>query len=197
MKTSKYLWFVLSMALSPFAACSGDGTLNQSCETVSDCEGGTTCVRQGGASACALTCTADVTACSAESECLGVASLNINVCAEPTPEGETPQPEDQPKVVCTTDADCDAVFSGAVCGTFKGQRDCTIPCTQESDCDGPRVGGVSLDFLTCGADDTAPARDVCLPDEACFNDPLSCISGLDFGPPDDEDDFDLDDPFGD
>ena len=52
---------------------------------------------------------------------------------------------------------------------------CTLPCAREDDCDLPATGGVAIDFLTCGEDEADRSRTACIIDEACLQNPLSCI----------------------
>ena len=90
-----------------------------------------------------------------------------------TPNGPAPTPEEPPRLPCTSDASCEP---GLVCATFMGERECTLPCVVEDDCT-VELGGVTINFSTCAADQTAgESRDVCLPDPACFPDPTGCIA---------------------
>ena len=95
---------------------------------------------------------------------------------QPDEEEAPPPPEEPPSLPCKSDDDCE---EGLVCATFMGERECTLPCSIESDCTF-EVGPVTVDFSTCGADETPGAeRDVCLPDPDCYTgDPLACISGF-------------------
>ena len=135
-----------------------------------------------------------------------VGSTSVSICEEPKEEtssgGEqsAPEPEEEPRIPCKTDAECDALQSGLICAQFQGQRDCTIPCSQESDRDTPAVGGMSIDFMTCIADEGDSSRNACLPDVACFNNPMDCVTmpGMDdMGGMDDMDDMDDFDDFDD
>jgi hypothetical protein len=97
--------------------------------------------------------------------------------------GETPPaggmeetPSEPPTLPCKTDADCDDT---EVCGTWMAESQCTLRCTAESNCDLPAVGGIRIDLLTCSADEGAGTnRNICVPDAACFSNPLQCT---DFG----------------
>ena len=88
--------------------------------------------------------------------------------------GTEDTPSEPPRLPCRGDADCE---TGEVCGTYQGERQCTLPCTVEQDCDLPALGGIRIDLMTCGADQTAgTSRSICLPDPACFSNPLACTS---------------------
>ena len=202
--------------------CNGgedSGDINDTpCSGQSDCADGTACVRSGSVSACQIECSADINACGASGTCSGVGSMGVNVC-QPEPESDDgsssssssssgssgggntaqPDPEEQPALPCSSDAECAKLEAGSICALFKGSRDCTIPCTQESQCDIPAMMGYSVDFFTCIADEGDTSRDACLPDEACFSNPMSCMN-YSFGDDDDDwgddDDDDWDDPFG-
>lgn len=88
------------------------------------------------------------------------------------PPGENPPPPvEPPRLPCMKDTDCDG---GEVCANSGGYRDCTLPCTTESQCTPPALGGISFDFFACKADDDG--RHVCLPDPACYANPLSCTN---------------------
>ncbi len=78
-------------------------------------------------------------------------------------------PAEPPRLPCKIDADCD---NGQVCAESGGVRDCTLPCANEEQCTPPATGGFVFDFLTCKKDDKA--RSVCLPDAACYSNPLNC-----------------------
>jgi len=83
-------------------------------------------------------------------------------------------PSEPPRIPCREDGDCDA---GEVCGTYQGEKECTLRCSVEQDCDLPAVGGFGYDFMQCGPDDNPNVtRTICVPDPACFMDPSSCIS---------------------
>lgn len=91
--------------------------------------------------------------------------------------GDTPSedpPEEAPRRPCRADGECEA---GEICATWDGERSCTLPCGEESDCTPPPAGGFTFDYLTCGPDETAGQdRDACVPDPACFEDPLACTT---------------------
>lgn len=96
--------------------------------------------------------------------------------AEPAQGEEPAPPEEPPRLPCKQDSECE---SGEVCGTYMGERGCTIACAKEADCDIPSVGGITVDFLECAADSTAgKTRDVCLPRAECYANPQSCIGGF-------------------
>lgn len=95
------------------------------------------------------------------------------VGADEPPPAPEPPPE-PPRLPCNDDDDCDGDL---VCATFEGERDCTIPCAAEADCTPPTVNGVTIDLLTCAADEGAD-RDVCVPDLACYPNLSSCVDGL-------------------
>ncbi|MDP7040030.1 MAG: hypothetical protein QGI45_12780 [Myxococcota bacterium] len=207
--------FVTSLA---GLGCSGEENPNDinstPCSGQSDCADGTACVRSGTISACQIECTADINACGSSGTCSGVGSMSVNVC-QPEPESDDgssssssssssgggntaqPDPEEQPALPCSSDAECAKLEAGSICALFKGSRDCTVPCTQESQCDMPAMMGYSVDFFTCIADEGDSSRDACLPDEACFSNPMSCMS-VSFGDDDGDwgDDDDWDDSFG-
>lgn len=93
--------------------------------------------------------------------------------ADEPPAMPEPPPE-PPRLPCTEDDDCEG---DAVCAIFKGESECTIPCSQESDCDLPSAGGITIDLVTCGTDERVD-RTVCLPDLSCFPDYTGCVSGF-------------------
>jgi hypothetical protein len=97
-------------------------------------------------------------------------SLEPDGVAPATP----PAPTEPPRLPCKEDGDCEGEL---VCATFQGKNDCTKICAVEDDCSPPSLGGVTLDLLTCGTDE-GQARQVCLPDMACFPDIMSCIGGM-------------------
>ena len=177
------------MAASLFAAAagcasdggtsgSGSGTRAEGCATGGEaCGDGFVCLRSGDESACAATCTGSADACGASASCAGVGVASIDVCQEPAaaePEANE-EPAEPPRVTCSTDADCEALAPGSVCGEWMGERDCTIPCAGESQCDLPSIGGIDADFLTCAEDQGSPGRDVCLPDPRCASNPSACV----------------------
>ena len=178
------LVLALCAGLAPMA-CGDDGdtgsgsetagesdTSDGACVSTEDCSAGNVCVAYGPAGgACTPQCSATVDECGGEASCAGVGATSINVCQEPQAE---PKPEEEPRIPCTSDAECEALESGLICVEFKGESDCTLPCSQESECDVPSVGGITSDFLTCLDDEGDPSRKGCVPDEACFMDPLSC-----------------------
>jgi len=197
-KRTIYVFFVMAMlAMFSLAGCGTKGDSENGsappCESNSDCTSGLACVTfGGGAGVCTPTCSVSGDECSGSAGCKGVGALSVNVCQEEEAEGEAPAPEEQPKIPCKTDAECDALHAGAICAQWKGVKDCTIQCMGEATCDMPEVGGMKLDFMTCIADErTDKDRTACLPDEKCFTDPMSCVElgtgmpGMDFGDLDD------------
>ncbi|MBT3221451.1 MAG: hypothetical protein HN348_20400 [Proteobacteria bacterium] len=145
------------------------------CATLDDCDADLVCLAGVGTGVCVPVCSAQANECSGSAQCAGVGSLEVDVCQEPVDDAK-----DAPHIPCTTDEECDSLQSGTICAEFQGQRDCTISCDKESACDMPTIGGVGMDFLTCIPDEGDTSRDACLPDEACFDNPLDCILGLPF-----------------
>ena len=182
-------------------------TPQESCVNQADCSDEYACVTIAGASYCQPICTGNADACSATASCGGVGATSINVCQPEeetpaegtTPEETAPEPEEQPTLPCETDADCSKFQSDAICVQFDGVKDCTIPCSMESDCDIPAIAGFEVDFLTCLDDEADMSRMGCVPDAACFTNPMRCISlpsqfgGLDPNGDGDEDFDDFDD----
>ena len=128
---------------------------------------------------CLATCTASANECGGSASCNGVGVTSVNICQESESddeEGSTPEPEKSPKIPCVTDAECAALQPGLVCAEFQGAKDCTMPCSQESECDMPEMMGVKIDFLTCLDDEADTTRKACVPDVACFSDPMSCMT---------------------
>ena len=168
----------------------GDASANngaapaQSCSGQSDCAQDYACVTTAGVSYCQPVCTASANECGASASCGSVGATSVNVCqpeddssdSNSSPEEAAPKPDEQPKLPCSTDADCAQFDAGAICAEFEGEKDCTIPCTQESDCDVPAIGGFSVDFLTCLPDESNTMRSACVPDAACFANPLDCVT---------------------
>lgn len=165
----------LSFSMITLAGCSADAAGGAGCATTSECGGSAVCLVVGGAGTCAPTCSASASSCSGTAECSGVGVTSIDVCQQPQDPSMPGSPVDQPKVVCTTDAECNALQAGTICASFRGVRDCTIPCTVETQCDVPSVGGVSIDFYACGQDEAQTTRQACLPDPACIDAPASCV----------------------
>ena len=209
-KVKQKFWLFLGavslVAAGSLVACGGSSSA-PSCTTLSDCAAGTVCVSGGAAgSVCLPDCSLSASECSASATCTGVGSTSVSICEEPeeeeTSSGEqsTPDPEEEPRIPCKSDDECNALQAGLICAQFKGTKDCTIPCSQESDCDMPSVGGMTVDFMTCIADEANTSRTACLPDEACFTNPMDCITmpGMDdMGGMDDMDDMDDFDDFDD
>lgn len=152
------------------------GSQEGECKTVSDCNDGYACLYAEEKSICTPICSGSMDECGAEASCGGVGLLSVNVCKPEQSEEEAADPEKQPSLPCTSDADCEALQAGTICATWKEQSDCTIPCSSESDCDLPLSSGVSIDFMTC-IDDEAKERTACLPDEKCIENIMNCITG--------------------
>ncbi len=178
---SRALLLALCAGLAPMS-CGDDGSGTNSgsesggsdgaCLSTEECSAGIVCITYGSVGGvCTPQCTASVDECMGEASCAGVGATSVNVCQEPKPD---PKPEEEPTIPCMSDAECDAVESGLICVTWKGESDCTRPCTEESECDVPSVGGITADFLTCLVDEDDTSRKGCVPDEACFSNPLSC-----------------------
>lgn len=174
--------FGLSLAISGCGTDGGgddDGQEDSGCDVAADCGDGLVCLAYGsGPGTCVPTCEASASDCSAEATC-GGSGLVVDVC-EPndarTPEGEVPAEEERPRLPCATDAECDAITGGSICVEWKGVKDCTIPCASEQACDLPSVGGITMDFLTCTPDEADTSRSGCVPDEACFANPMACVA---------------------
>lgn len=158
------------------SASSGKGA---SCSTSSDCPDSQLCLETSLGRYCTLNCSVSASECSGSAGCEGVGAIEVSVCnPDPVTEDETPDAESQPSLPCQTDAECAAKVSSTICAEWQGERDCTIGCTQESECTPPSVAGVTMDFLTCATDEGDTSRTACLPDPACFTNPMSCISGF-------------------
>jgi hypothetical protein len=167
------------------AGCAGEGGGGKgkgddpSCNGNSDCPDGMACLSYGsGPGACAAECSASVDECGANASCSGVGSLSIEVCQqdEDLPEeGEAPSEDERPRIACQTDEDCAEYGSRAVCAEWQGLKDCTVLCEAEEDCTPPSMGGMTFDFMACLEDEGDRSRRACLPDEACFADPFSCM----------------------
>lgn len=105
------------------------------------------------------------------------AIAGLTFCRFGATEPEMPEtPAEPPRLPCKQDADCQ---DGMVCGTFMGERDCTIECGGEDDCTPPSLGGVTIDLATCG-DDEGAERTICIPDLDCYPNPIAagCIGGF-------------------
>ena len=127
----------------------GTGSLRTAgpCDTMSDCEGGTVCVVTAGVGLCSFDCSVSSDECGASASCKGIGALEINVCQEAEEEKapEEVKEDDIPYIPCTTDAECQALDSGAICAEFQGRKDCTIPCStqgEKSGCNMPPMMGV-------------------------------------------------------
>ena len=123
----KQFWvFVSALSLAAAGALVACGESSSgggpSCETLADCAAGTVCVNSGGAgSFCLPDCSISASECSASATCTGVGSTSVSICEEPKEEtssgGEqsAPEPEEEPRIPCKTDAECDALQSGLIC----------------------------------------------------------------------------------
>ncbi|MBW2735149.1 MAG: hypothetical protein JRH20_22435 [Deltaproteobacteria bacterium] len=170
--------FIIAGMLMLSGCSSDDDSQNKtSCQSAADCQG-SVCVARGSTSFCELSCTAGGNECSASASCNGVGAVGINFCDdEPAPTAATPpKAEEQPRIPCKIDAECSQLHAGAICAEFNGVRDCTIPCTTEAQCTLLAVAGIEVDFLACQKDQGNPSRQACLPDPACAQDPMSCVS---------------------
>lgn len=157
----------------------GDAQNGKSCTHNNECGDGYVCLTFGNDGGCAPICTGDADACGASAQCGGVGVMSVDVCQpkqEESPSQEPPDAEEQPRIPCSSDKECKVYDSGAICAEFQGQKDCTLPCTTESQCDMPSLGGVTMDFLTCIADEGQSSRKACLPDLACFQNPMNCVT---------------------
>lgn len=176
--------------LASLTACGGsdsdgdsgenDNSAAMDCNVSSDCDDGFVCLEIAGSRGCAPTCEGQADECGASGSCGGVGVTTVDVCqekeaTEPTAENP-PEPEEQPRLPCETDADCSDIQAGLICVEFQGQKDCTIPCGVESDCDLPSAQGIEIDLLACEADEADASRTGCVPDLACFDNPASCIT---------------------
>jgi len=195
---SPSLTFLFLIPLMLGSACGGSGSAGGGgsdgppCQTNAECSSGLVCLDTGFGGLCTPTCSVEANECGGSAGCSGVGLLEVNICKE---EAETPAevtPEEEPKIRCATDEDCALLQPGTLCVQWKGAKECTIPCAVESDCDMPSMGGMSIDFMTCGPDE-AVQRSACIPRQECFVDILQCITmpgmgeGISFG--DDFDDF--------
>ncbi len=171
------------------AACASGGDTNDpsdksdpttvACNSSSDCQKDYVCLFVGQGSGCAPICSGSSDECGTNASCGGVGVLDVDVCQKKpdTSNDQTPPaPEEQPRIPCKSDAECNALQSGAICAEFQGARDCTLPCSVESDCDVPSLGGVTMDFMTCIPDEGLSTRKACLPDASCFSNPLACVT---------------------
>ncbi|MBH23287.1 MAG: hypothetical protein CMH57_02260 [Myxococcales bacterium] len=161
------------------SASSGEGA---SCVTSADCGEGEACLAFGGQARCTITCSGSADACSGEASC-GTVGVSADVCqppeAQPTAEDPPASEEEVPRLPCASDAECEQIAPGLICATWKSYSECTRPCMTENDCSIPSAGGVGVDFLTCQTDEGDASRMACVPDEVCFMDPTSCVSGVD------------------
>ncbi|MFN3200554.1 MAG: hypothetical protein ACE366_19300 [Bradymonadia bacterium] len=162
-------------------AASGEysGDTAQACTTTADCEDGAVCVRLGDRTTCHLDCSVEGNECSGSAGCEGVGTVSVDICqppAEAPSEENPPAPEEEPRLPCQTDAECQVLDPTAICAQWRGARDCTIPCTMDSQCNPPSVGGISVSLLECATDEGDESRTACLPNAACIDDPQDCFS---------------------
>lgn len=153
-----------------------DGT----CASQSDCAQGYVCLAYGdeGSAVCSLSCSASADECGSSASCAGVGAVEASVCqddAHVASEGEPPEEEDRPRLICESDAECAPYGAGVVCAQYNGLKECSLVCDQDAECNPPPMAGVTTSFLRCGADEGDASRDVCLPNEVCWTDPASCI----------------------
>lgn len=182
--------FILALGLI-FTGCdadvsgAADGTrkAGQSCARNAQCEAGTVCLAYGDLSDgfCALDCSVSASECRGSAQCAGVGGIGIDVCQEPekVPEAnEAPAEDERPRLPCSTDADCASLDANAICAEWKGAKDCTLQCNTDDVCNPPAIAGITTTFMTCIPDEGDASRNACLPNEACFSQPMSCIDGL-------------------
>lgn len=197
--TSPYIFlrgFVLSLSIGLAASCSGsdsssagtDGgggggggdlleTGDGPCDDGSECSGDV-CVALIDGNHPPVYCTQECGACPSDFYCDSdtFALAGLSFCRF----GDTPTtipdpPPEPPRIPCKGDDSCG---TGLVCATFEGERDCTLACTDEAQCS-TELQGITFDMHNCEADQTpGTSRDVCLPDPACFTNPVNCISGF-------------------
>ena len=174
----RYSLLVL-VSLAPACGSGGDEGSGAPCVTSSDCGTNEICLASSVGSACAPLCTGSADECGASASCGQVGVMSVNVCqssSESTNPDTPPDPEEQPKIPCSSDADCKVADSRAICAQFQGVKDCTLPCTVEANCDMPSIAGMKVDFMTCIADEGQSTRKACLPDIHCFSNPMDCVT---------------------
>ena len=163
----------MSLCMVAAIGCSSTGSDDESqglpCSASSQCDDGLVCVSTAGIGVCTPTCEVSANACGGSASCSALGAVSVNVCQEETVDEESGEAEEAPKLTCESDADCAQVEPGTICATYKGQRECTIPCSVETDCDiMPEVVGIKWDLLTCLPDEGQTDRNACVPDETCF-----------------------------
>ena len=149
---------------------------NGACESSADCPAVHACLVVGNQGGCTPICNGSSNQCGAQASCGGVGATSIDVCQPVADPNDPPDAEEQPRLPCKSDAECGNLQSGLICAEYMGARDCTLPCSIESDCDIPAMGGISMDFMTCAADEGNSSRNACLPDARCFNNPMVCVT---------------------
>lgn len=173
----------LYLSLALVCACGDhkeeDASTGSGCVSQSDCADGTVCLAYGDeeTGSCALECNLSADECSAEASCAGVGSVSVSACQDEdrvAEDGAPPDEDDRPRLTCDSDDDCTIYDSAAVCAEYRGLRECALSCTTDAECNPPEIGGVTTTFQRCGQDDAAD-RLVCLPNEACWSNPASCI----------------------
>lgn len=159
-------------------ATDGDARADGECFASADCNSDEICVSAGiGPGACMPRCDVQADDCGGKGSCDAIGlSAEVNICKEEATPENPPEPEEEPQIVCETDADCEALQPGTICAEWKGAKSCTITCASENDCMIPGQEYVITDFLTCLEDESNRARTACVPDEACFADTDSCIT---------------------
>lgn len=176
--------FALGAVALGTTGCDDAVVAGSTCTSTSECASGSTCVAYGsGAGTCLVDCSVSANACGGTAQCSGAGSASIDVCQEPakaTNADNPPKEETQPRIPCTTDAECGAIATGGICVQWRGVRDCSFACSVEDDCTPPALAGTTVDFLTCKPDEGDTTRNACVPDEACWTSPQSCVK---FGSP--------------
>ena len=105
-------------------------------------------------------------------------------------------PEEQPMLPCGTDEDCQQFSDIAICATYKGVSDCTVPCEEPEDCKmSALAAGMTINFLECSADEGDGSRNACLPNPVCEEDQYDASCFASFFGEITEEDFPAFDPF--
>lgn len=179
---SHFLFSSLAI-LCTVVACGGSSSqdantnVGSACKLSSDCASGQICLSDGKTSVCAATCQASANECGASASCAGVGALSLDVCQPKPKENETPAPEEQKRIPCSTDAECQRIEAGSICAQWQGgEKDCTIPCTDRKMCNPALYPGFTTEFMDCATDLSNSARKACLPDPKCFQNAMSCIT---------------------
>ncbi len=206
MKTSITKHGLVLLALSSWLAFAcgsensdggSEGSLGSgaSCTTTTDCAGNEVCLGSGDTASCTFVCSGSIDECGAQGQCGQAAVVKVNVCRKKEPavsEENPPESEEEFVLRCSSDAECAALESGAICAQQGLDRFCTFPCSADAQCNPPAVQGVSTNFFECAPDDSSEPRTVCLLREECFANPSACYS-IDVQIPEEPDDpFDSD-----